>query len=569
MQARSLGNRLLQGTFWHPIEPLLFAACFYRPADEHALMPTVPIMMGLHFLWLGLARWQILPLYAALLLKGWTRRGSWLSLSAPASLALLSLTLSALVPRLLPLPPRGPYKVATVVEHVRIQGAQEFVMQVFYPVDRSAISASPFFPAKRKAVFPGKPWAKRVPFRHSLGGLVAAGATSLVQHKRGVQGSEHLIAQAAVLGCLCLACDVYETANRLSLRYPYVDVGGRFTRSLARCLKMPQVIWSHMSLFDMPALDGGLLHGAKPCFPMSKSAGPVVLWLHGLLGGRSMYSMYAAELAANGCVVFCPEHTDGSAVLSVLPDGTEKHYETSPHKALSDEERHWRGQQLEARVAEVGAVIDEVDLLASGENTQLSHLAQVGGASIVDSSHVVLMGHSFGGTTAVEALCAMQPGGKLASHSTKLKATILLDPWTFPLSDKARALSIQLPLLIASNKSFLGEEGRAREAALAAAATAQTLRLSLENSHHQNMSDAGLFSPELARRTKAVGPCDPLEFTDNLMELIISMVAVHARGGGTPRQRALASGKETVVDATVLFASGGPPSVADTSLKSS
>ncbi|KAK6344929.1 hypothetical protein TWF718_006879 [Orbilia javanica] len=51
---------------------------------------------------------------------------------------------------------------------------------------------------------------------------------------------------------------------------------------------------------------------------------PVVIFSHGLCGTRNTYSYITASLAAYGCVVFCPEHRDGSAPATFIREPKRK-----------------------------------------------------------------------------------------------------------------------------------------------------------------------------------------------------------------------------------------------------
>lgn len=46
----------------------------------------------------------------------------------------------------------------------------------------------------------------------------------------------------------------------------------------------------------------------------------VIVYSHGLGGNRSCYSSVCIDMASHGYVVVCPEHADGSASISILPD---------------------------------------------------------------------------------------------------------------------------------------------------------------------------------------------------------------------------------------------------------
>jgi len=70
-----------------------------------------------------------------------------------------------------------------------------------------------------------------------------------------------------------------------------------------------------------------------PLSSACESLTPLV-FSHGLVGTRSCYSTICVEIASHGFLVVAPEHSDGSAALNVLPDGTRIDFKHAPRKAF-------------------------------------------------------------------------------------------------------------------------------------------------------------------------------------------------------------------------------------------
>ncbi|EPS41683.1 hypothetical protein H072_4408 [Dactylellina haptotyla CBS 200.50] len=106
-----------------------------------------------------------------------------------------------------------------------------------------------------------------------------------------------------------------------SPRKEYVAAYCRFAGASDFLANVLSYIPRHIYYIKLPAYSG------HPCLPESESPSlrfPIVIFSHGLGGTRNTYSYITASLAAQGAIVFCPEHRDGSAPASFIREPTRK-----------------------------------------------------------------------------------------------------------------------------------------------------------------------------------------------------------------------------------------------------
>mmetsp|Transcript_11121 Transcript_11121/g.20812 ORF Transcript_11121/g.20812 Transcript_11121/m.20812 type:complete len:467 (-) Transcript_11121:2018-3418(-) len=138
------------------------------------------------------------------------------------------------------------------------------------------------------------------------------------------------------------------------------------------------------------------------CF---KSLLPIVVYSHGLTGSAELYSYQTMNLAANGTFVMSITHSDASAIALKRKDGSCLGYD--PHIANLAKEKETlldsvrsRRRQVEYRAKEVLAAIDALLQLNIGNIQELDDLG-VSFVSKLNVKDITMMGHSFGGATAL------------------------------------------------------------------------------------------------------------------------------------------------------------------------
>ncbi|OTB05191.1 hypothetical protein M426DRAFT_319998 [Hypoxylon sp. CI-4A] len=208
---------------------------------------------------------------------------------------------------------------------------------------------------------------------------------------------------------------------------------------------------------------------------------PTAFFSHGLGGSRNAYSQIVGSLASHGVVVICPEHRDGSSVVSYvrIPSQQNRYFVRNtrrviPYRRLShtftDEVYAKRNDQLRIRLWEMGLIHEAT--LAIDKGSRLTNLNKstptletfVGKLHVHEPGSIIFAGHSFGSATMVQFLKSVFYAGRpeLAAMETPLfvpsrdsaiyrqvtprNVTILLDMWCVPLLSKTTKPLADLPL---------------------------------------------------------------------------------------------------------------------------
>ncbi|KAL1893066.1 hypothetical protein Cpir12675_004300 [Ceratocystis pirilliformis] len=210
---------------------------------------------------------------------------------------------------------------------------------------------------------------------------------------------------------------------------------------------------------------------------------PTAIFSHGLAGCRNSYSSIAGSLASHGVIVFCPEHRDGSAILTMVrnPSARARRFPnwwgTAEMRLYLDighevtaETFKARDRQLRIRLWELGLVHSLIIAIDRGQKlgnlkTSARSLGQFADKMDVHRpGKMVFMGHSFGAASVVQFIksvyYANSPALKgladplfvphrdsnLCAQITHENVVILLDMWCLPLFDPSTTALLELPL---------------------------------------------------------------------------------------------------------------------------
>lgn len=213
------------------------------------------------------------------------------------------------------------------------------------------------------------------------------------------------------------------------------------------------------------------------------SGWPTMIFSHGLGGSRNAYSHIVGSIASHGVVVFCPEHRDGSSVVTFIRDASaDSSFRRSnnriciPYRRIehveTPEVSATRDAQLRVRCWELGLLYNAILAVNSGRvfrnlntSTPAANIESFEGIlDIHRPGSVIFAGHSFGSATIVQFLKSVfyhdhpkvkemknplyvpSPDSELVRQITPRTLTILLDMWCFPLISPFTRPLFSLPL---------------------------------------------------------------------------------------------------------------------------
>ena len=183
---------------------------------------------------------------------------------------------------------------------------------------------------------------------------------------------------------------------------------------------------------------------------------PVIVFSHGMASMRTSYSHYLASLASRGYVVAAVEHRDGSGPGSIVlgPDGSEKRVFHAPRESIDpvpgvEELKRLQLGLRQAEVEETVAVLRRIDdghgAAVHVDNLRGEGLTLAGWRGRLDMEQVVVGGHSYGATLAMQALRGAP------SAARPFRGGIVLDPGkaSGPLNG-----DIDVPVLVVHSQSW-------------------------------------------------------------------------------------------------------------------
>ena len=242
--------------------------------------------------------------------------------------------------------------------------------------------------------------------------------------------------------------------DNLNLRIDALGVAGNFPGFLA----------SHIDLVKT--------HSFLNAPTISNKRFPILILSHGITGFRQMHTSLIEQLTTNGYVVVVPDHTY-DCNFTIFPDGHTADYR-SDITGYPDSV-NIRRQQLNTRVADIKFILDQ--LMADGELN-----------NIIDFEKVGVLGHSYGGATAIQT----------AYEDDRFKAVLTLDSWMNPLPEHIIQQGINQPFLYLGRPDWEDSDyptSPARLEQFLENATGEKFHYILQGARHLDFSDSPLFSP--------------------------------------------------------------------------
>jgi len=224
---------------------------------------------------------------------------------------------------------------------------------------------------------------------------------------------------------------------------------------------------------------------AKWAAPPAPGSHPVIVVSHGMAAHRGFMSTLSCELASHGFIVAAIEHGDGSAGATFRYD--KSHVKWIPYTA-------YKKGQLEKRVDEVARTVEVLKSLNNGKvsNCFSTSFDLCMFQDHLDLSRKVILGHSFGGATALSIL---------SSENNPFMAGVVLDPWMYPLKEFINSIAnnIIVNALSISTQGFNHGPNRKALAKLEHESVVPNTRyLTIKNTIHEHGVDSPWMSDSLS-----------------------------------------------------------------------
>ncbi|NXM57189.1 PAFA2 acetylhydrolase, partial [Illadopsis cleaveri] len=226
-----------------------------------------------------------------------------------------------------------------------------------------------------------------------------------------------------------------------------------------------------------------------PLKPRS-SGYPLIIFSHGLGAFRTLYSSICAELASWGFVVAALEHRDHSAATTYFCTAEAGTEEWIPFQRVpqGQKEFHFRNKQVHQRAQECVRALRLFQDIDGGRSVP-NILHQGWDLSVLknnlDLTRVAVMGHSFGGATAVLALV----------KEPSFRCAVALDAWMFPLENLLYP-KVPKPVLFINAEKFQTPESVAKMRSLSSR-NSQTRIVTVLGTMHEDQTDFAFLSGKL------------------------------------------------------------------------
>ena len=260
----------------------------------------------------------------------------------------------------------------------------------------------------------------------------------------------------------------YPTDEVTGVPVPYLDFAQHRLKPISEQVELPPFMIKHIQDVNSNSYLNAALKSAIESYPL-------VIFSHGLGGMRMQNTIQMEELASRGFIALAMDHPF-DANITVFNDGSSADYRSAIIGKVTTEE-FWniRLPQINTRVEDVSFVLDHI---------QEIQVADDGFWSKIDLERVGIMGHSFGGGTAIVA----------SSRDTRLDACIALDGWLVPIEQSIIKKGLKVPFLFMGQTYWTNPVNYENLDTLIAASTASAEKLILDGTKHFDYSDTPQFN---------------------------------------------------------------------------
>ncbi len=390
-------------------------------------------------------RWQLVPLYLAILVIPFTiyLRGTIRAIATSLLLFLVASSLLASWAFPIPTmpPPDGPYAVGTLALHM-VDTSREERYTPTIPDDPRELMVQIWYPAEATNQ-PPAPWT------------------------------------------------------------PDIDI---LAPELGRWTGLPGWMYTHLRLVKSHAV---------PNAPFATAAAPVLIYVHGWGGFRTIHATLMETLASHGYIVIAADHPYG-AMATRFPDGR---VALNFPDALPEDAP--RNEYLAAARILVGVFADDVRFLLD----QLPELDEKAPllANRLDIGRIGLIGHSTGGGAVVE----------VCLHDARCRVLVGYDAWVEPLPRTLLAQGLHIPAMFMRSEPWVAGKNAPNLALLYTASQPPAYMLTIEGAYHRDFTMLPLLSP-IADDLGLRGPIPAEEMLALTDDYTLAMFDTYLRNQSSP-----------------------------------
>ncbi|TFG07108.1 hypothetical protein EU522_01040 [Candidatus Thorarchaeota archaeon] len=272
---------------------------------------------------------------------------------------------------------------------------------------------------------------------------------------------------------------------------PYIYNPTTFTRGIESSWGFPSLIVSHFALVKTHSYQDAPLSPAESSYP-------VLLFSHGYGGLIMQNTVLMEELASHGYIVFSIAHPYEATVVD-FPDGTTI-YEATPeeYSNIQNSLNIWANDTM--------FLLDQLEIT---NNPDIPSILWNG----LDLTHIGILGHSFGGTTAEQVILA----------DARVSAGISFDP---PHGGLSLQMNLTKPFMLMFGPDFGNPE---MNDTVYNRSESLCYGLYINGTRHHNFADPNMWSP-LLRTVGLLGSIDGYRMLELQNRYVVAFFNQHIKG---------------------------------------
>jgi len=276
---------------------------------------------------------------------------------------------------------------------------------------------------------------------------------------------------------------------------PYLDFAQRRIKPISEQVELPPFMINHIQEVKSNSYLNAPIKTAIESYPL-------IIFSHGLGGMRMQNTIQMEELASRGFIAIAMDHPF-DANVTFFNDGSKADFR-SAYVGDINPDNFWkiRLPQINTRAADVSFILDTIQEYQD-QNEEFW--------SLIDLERVGVMGHSFGGGTAIVA----------SSKDPRLDACVALDGWLVPIEKSIIKKGLNVPFLYMGRSYWDNPVNYENLDTLIAASTGKVEKLILDGTKHFDYSDTPQFSTA-SRRFGISGSIDINELRHLLNNQIVT-----------------------------------------------